>query len=148
MTAVLLLTSGLCGMSYFSSPALHAEELVLLDYHETRFEGDDDGTGRYSLMVPFDSTSKEDRSAKSPGFQSCKTGDVEEVDEVLALRYVRYCEETVLDVQNVANSERRCCLTRYQLGLLAAIFDGLWGGSFLVPLHFSRYVEITYSPIM
>lgn len=50
-----------------------------------------------------------------------------------------------LSVEQDIQDPNRCCfkwksiqLTRRQIGYLCAVFDGVWGGSILVPMHFAR----------
>jgi hypothetical protein len=117
--AIMCMVFGLLGMSYFSSPSTGLE----LDC--------DDDLQLEEDRIRIRSTSS---SVEYQGVES--TFDDEVVDgETVNSQF----DDTDEDESQVIITDRvvmGCKLTKRQLGMLAAVFCGIWGGSILVPMKF------------
>jgi len=107
--SVLLIAIGLVGMSYFSSPEVIQQEMM--PHHDEDNESPDPKQITNNLAEPLLST--EQLETLKP-----RTLSLETTPDLLVIKF---------------------SFTKRQFGLLCAVFDGMWGGSFLVPLHYSKY---------
>lgn len=127
--AVLLMILGIIGMSAFSSP-----EAPLQDY----------SLGQTDEPVEEDTDSQQ--SSRHSG-ASVADHESESGNPIIDQRYSRDRDEGEFrdEVQSTQSSENnphdfQLCgrkLTKRALGIMAAIFNGTWGGSIMVPMHWS-----------
>lgn len=110
--AILLMMTGLWGMSYYSSPqAQHLEPGEIVDIHC-------DG---YSGVNPNEHSSDVDENDQDESFQ-------EETD-------VFDDEASLAPLPDVSICGRK--ISQRKLGMAAAVFNGAWGGSIMVPMKYA-----------
>lgn len=111
--AVFLMIIGLWGMSYYSSPVI----LQVVEEGERRDHEKDFGH----------------KKLKNLRYTKCDS-DIDENDDGLFMTK----EDSETRMRAVRN--KKCSKfepTIHQMGLAAAIFNGIWGGSVLVPMHYA-----------
>jgi len=117
LTAMMLLLIGVWGMSYFSSP--------------DRINTDE----KFNVVISFNESSTEPSSneyeskKELTAFQISTETTFDTCDDIIAAEIVDtrstvYCFFTKL--------------SKRKFGLCCAIFNGLWGGSIMVPMHYSE----------
>mmetsp|Transcript_8026 Transcript_8026/g.14469 ORF Transcript_8026/g.14469 Transcript_8026/m.14469 type:complete len:408 (-) Transcript_8026:896-2119(-) len=145
--AVFLMCIGLFGMSYFSAPengANKRNETAPNSHPINRREHD---YMQYPWSFKDDVESRASDYVEMEALRARGWGGANMTNELDPLSHDLWAEEphyeeicTTPDSQVEGNiSFCGLTLTRRQLGLLcAALGDGVWGGSILVPMHFSR----------
>mmetsp|Transcript_1581 Transcript_1581/g.2831 ORF Transcript_1581/g.2831 Transcript_1581/m.2831 type:complete len:383 (-) Transcript_1581:160-1308(-) len=116
--AVGLMCIGLWGMSYYSSPEVLRHEL-----------GPDSSTSNN------ENTEEENPSANNIGYLNVQQEDESQFeDELQYPGNTTEIEVKQLDYVDVYGY--RIC--RRKMGLAAAVFNGVWGGSIMAPMHYSK----------
>ena len=139
--AVLFISLGLVGMSIFSSPSMQRKH-VCEDHCDS---GDDSSSETTPSVVDFESESQSLLQQKNaPCENNLETVWITD----LSSNFCIGLETPLIERTNNWNYGEmhypeygvllELKLSRRQLGLLCAIFNGVWGGSFLVPLHYSK----------
>jgi len=109
---------GLWGMSYYSSPEVLRHEL-----------GPDSSTSNN------ENTEEENPSANNIGYLNVQQEDESQFeDELQYPGNTTEIEVKQLDYVDVYGY--RIC--RRKMGLAAAVFNGVWGGSIMAPMHYSK----------
>jgi glucose uptake protein GlcU len=102
------------------------------DDDDTSFDGVEGHISTTSSMTPMeDNTNQKQKASKSSAMMIEKESNDE--DNFLS-------NPSFQDIENLASqhSRRRATLiSRRTLGLLSAIFNGCWGGSIMVPMHYA-----------
>jgi glucose uptake protein GlcU len=145
--AVFLISVGLVGMSYFSSPdavsiaaqgqeddnMIQPSEATTMLHEETTINENDIEERLYGDFDPHQrSETANDNDLSAPLLLAEPAGR-----EQLPKRPIPMISFNQTAVEDAVVLQ--CTFTKRQLGLICAVFDGIWGGSFLVPLHFSKY---------
>lgn len=123
--AVLLMMMGLWGMSYYSSPngQQHLEEM--LD----------------QCSVGADQTSVRSDGYHGLNAQSTQNDDTNDPDEESIQEETEVYDDDsgiVSPLPDVVFCGRK--VSQRKLGMAAAVFNGAWGGSIMVPMKFAPYV--------
>lgn len=119
--AVLLLITGLWGMSYFSSSKGRSQGPP----HEERHEEEEVGGDENNLEEPL-------LEAAEDNDESTASDEPRHIEEEASSTDT----EGELDPDLVDFSFFK--LSRRTVGMLCACVDGIWGGSILVPMHFAK----------
>ena len=125
--AILLMVAGLWGMSHYSVPAeSHLSYTPASDLEE-------------SETVDFDN--HRDSSFHDEADDDIADGSIEL--ERSEMNHISAIDDAGLDMPLADISEERyfllpgCKWSRRRLGLACAVFNGVWGGSIMVPMHYS-----------
>jgi hypothetical protein len=149
--AVVIMICGICGMSYYSSsnsstcksalpPA--AKQYAVLDQQEEEttngFEYDDDYIEEEEEASNDDSFIENGEASNGYHQVSLQQGDESGDDNVV----MKVSNMESLEIEGVEKQAptTTCCgvtLSPQVLGILAAVFQGAWGGSIMVPMHFA-----------
>ena len=117
--AVLIMVAGLWGMSFFSSP--------VLDDNVVQQQGSPYRDNPYSDDCPIEEEEEvQDEELEEP-MNAATSLDYEGIDVT---------DDEFNDDPQVLNSQQ-LTMKRRRMGLAAAVFNGVWGGSIMVPMHFA-----------
>jgi hypothetical protein len=155
--AVLVMICGICGMSYFSaasntpstSAPSPAKQYAALDQQEEEatngFAYDDDYNEQEEDASDDDSFLENGENSK--GYHqvvSLQHGDDDSSEDDDDNVVIKTSNMESLEIEGVEQealtTTTTCCgvtLSPRALGILAAVFQGAWGGSIMVPMHFA-----------
>lgn len=118
--AVLLLITGLWGMSYFSSSKKRSQGQPNEERHEEEVVGVDENDLEEPLLEAAEDNDESTASDEPRLVEEASPTDTEgELDpSLVGFRFFK--------------------LSRRTMGMICACVDGIWGGSILVPMHFAK----------
>ena len=127
--AILCMMSGLCGMSYFASNE-HSKQ------QELPLERDDQ---QETILLSKNKQDDKDASDNEPflGIQDALEDDSYFIESAIELNS-NEPEASGVEKDDFVRILGYYNIQRRKLGILCACFDGLWGGSILVPMHFAK----------
>ncbi len=148
-TAILIMVTGLWGMSFFSSPV---HQLSDDDYHHelTAVQSMSPPRGELSHLGPVTSDgdyhNEIDRQYNSPSPVEGETtvappdflieqNDIQPIAEKFNVN--TNTEEDGSSASSSSSIPVSSKILKRRLGLLAAVFNGVWGGSIMVPMHYA-----------
>lgn len=127
--AILCMMSGLCGMSYFASNERSKQQ-------ELPLERDDQ---QETILLSKNKQDDKDASDNEPflGIQDALEDDSYFIESAIELNS-NEPEASGVEKDDFVRILGYYNIQRRKLGILCACFDGLWGGSILVPMHFAK----------
>lgn len=150
--AVLIMICGICGMSYYSS-AGSASPIASQEYtplkqqdsetaHEFTFADVDDEQQEDEVPIEDDSFFESDENNSTGNYKvvALEHSVDDSSDDHNAATKVSKVESLEIEGTVKEAATMTCCgatLSPRVLGILAAVFQGSWGGSIMVPMHFA-----------
>lgn len=140
--AVVIMCYGIVGMSYFSSPP---EEKQMDSLDEMQSDSGDDCSD-FDFDSDFDTeslvtvmTQDCESLQSSPPKSDKNTDDADAVKEKSGTKKKRKPKPLEIDTSKQSQSKKKNSggLSERTKGILAAIFQGVWGGSIMVPMHWA-----------
>lgn len=139
--ACLTLVAGLIGMSKYSKPPNRIKE-VDCDRSDgatyANITGVSSSNDLDSDIISKRTLTKKESRGKSDSANTDKNETAFEIEALLD-------ENTVHDIETQEKNQKSISImgqftvTKRQMGILAAMFNGLWGGTNLVPLHYASH---------
>lgn len=138
--AFVTLGIGLVGMSTYSKPpkAVSSSKSKARDEEAVQAEVESADAADESRKTTKRTKVLLSPPKRSAGITTIRQQQSIEMEPLVADDSYYYSKESEIDKDRVVLFGGRLALTKRQLGIIGAVFNGLWGGLNLIPLHFAQ----------
>jgi len=144
--AILVMVTGLWGMSFFSSPVHHLSDDNY--HHELTVQSMSPPRGELSHLGPVTSDGDNHKelnrqynspspAAEAPPDFLIEQNDTQPIAENFNDNTNNNDEDSSSSTSSSSSIPISSKILKRRLGLLAAVFNGVWGGSIMVPMHYA-----------